>query len=125
MSVARCVLLAALVSIAAGLASIESNTKDDCCLEGRCCSGLEYCCNECDGSCTCSVHGKCHSSIRMTMSAKANMLAYPIRKAAVLAANDDCCLEGRCCSGMEYCCNECDGSCRCSVHGKCNSTRIF
>jgi hypothetical protein len=48
-----------------------------------------------------------------------------IRKAAVLAANDDCCLEGRCCSGMEYCCNECDGSCRCSVHGKCNSTRIF
>ena len=61
----------------------------------------------------------------VTMSAKANMLAYPKKMAAVRAAKDDCCLEGRCCSGMEYCCNECDGSCRCSVHGKCNAIRLF
>lgn len=33
--------------------------EDDCCLNGNCCHGLEYCCNECDGTCTCSVHGKC------------------------------------------------------------------
>jgi hypothetical protein len=124
-SVARIVILASLVAIAAGLATVQISTKDDCCLEGRCCSGMEYCCNECDGSCTCSVHGKCHSSVIMTMSAKANMLAYPKKMAAVLASKEDCCLEGRCCSGMEYCCNECDGSCRCSVHGKCNATRLF
>jgi hypothetical protein len=32
----------------------------DCCLIGRCCSGVEYCCDSCAGTCRCSVHGKCH-----------------------------------------------------------------
>eukprot|EP01028_Stygiella_incarcerata_P000217 TRINITY_DN1029_c5_g1_i1.p1 TRINITY_DN1029_c5_g1~~TRINITY_DN1029_c5_g1_i1.p1 ORF type:complete len:133 (+),score=25.27 TRINITY_DN1029_c5_g1_i1:153-551(+) len=32
---------------------------EDCCWEGNCCHGVEYCCNECDGTCTCSVGGKC------------------------------------------------------------------
>ena len=33
--------------------------------------------------------------------------------------NDDCCLNGDCCHGVEYCCDTCNGSCRCSVNGKC------
>jgi hypothetical protein len=28
---------------------------------GNCCHGVEYCCDECNGSCRCSVGGKCHS----------------------------------------------------------------
>ena len=62
MTLPRVIILASLVAIAAGLASIQTSTKDDCCLEGRCCSGMEYCCNECDGSCRCSVHGKCNAT---------------------------------------------------------------
>jgi len=34
-------------------------TDDDCCLNGDCCHGVEFCCDTCNGSCTCSVHGKC------------------------------------------------------------------
>lgn len=33
--------------------------------------------------------------------------------------NEDCCLNGDCCHGVEYCCDTCNGSCRCSVNGKC------
>lgn len=41
----------------------DTQTSSDCCLDGNCCHGLEYCCNECDGQCVCSVHGKCDSGI--------------------------------------------------------------
>lgn len=37
-----------------------SSVQADCCWNGNCCHGMEYCCNECDGSCTCSVNGKCN-----------------------------------------------------------------
>lgn len=36
------------------------NSTNDCCLDGDCCHGVEYCCDTCDGSCRCSVNGKCH-----------------------------------------------------------------
>jgi len=35
------------------------------------------------------------------------------------SVQDDCCLNGDCCHGVEYCCDTCNGSCRCSVNGKC------
>ena len=38
----------------------NNNSNDDCCLDGNCCHGVEYCCDECYGSCRCSVGGKCH-----------------------------------------------------------------
>jgi len=44
-----------------------------------------------------------------------------ILKAVVSSCGgDDCCLDGDCCHGVEYCCDPCNGSCRCSVGGKCN-----
>lgn len=43
------------------LLNVNNNyTNDDCCLDGNCCHGVEYCCDECYGSCRCSVGGKCH-----------------------------------------------------------------
>jgi len=39
--------------------------------------------------------------------------------AAGQSFGDDCCLSGNCCHGVEYCCDTCNGSCRCSVNGKC------
>ena len=39
--------------------------------------------------------------------------------AAPQPSGDDCCLDGNCCHGVEYCCDTCAGSCRCSVNGKC------
>eukprot|EP00762_Andalucia_godoyi_P008377 ANDGO_07377.mRNA.1 hypothetical protein len=42
------------------------------------------------------------------------------RSAAFPYSDPDCCLDGDCCHGLEYCCTECDGKCRCSVSGKCH-----
>lgn len=41
-------------------ASSKLQAKDDCCLDGNCCHGVEFCCDTCNGSCRCSVSGKCH-----------------------------------------------------------------
>jgi apolipoprotein D and lipocalin family protein len=40
--------------------TLNYNTNDDCCLDGDCCHGVEYCCDTCNGSCRCSVNGKCY-----------------------------------------------------------------
>ena len=41
----------------------EGFTYNECCLDGNCCSGTEFCCTKCDGStrtgCTCSKDLKC------------------------------------------------------------------
>jgi len=39
----------------------EPDPNYDCCLNGDCCHGVEYCCDTCAGSCRCSVNGKCHA----------------------------------------------------------------
>ena len=49
-------------------------------------------------------------------------LAVMAMAASVVRADDDCCLNGDCCHGVEFCCNTCNGTCRCSVHGKCGPT---
>ena len=52
--------LARARSAAINLSEVESHAaKDDCCLNGDCCHGVEYCCDTCAGTCTCSVNGKC------------------------------------------------------------------
>ena len=43
----------------------EPVTYNECCLDGNCCSGTEFCCTKCDGStrtgCVCSKDLKCAS----------------------------------------------------------------
>lgn len=58
---------------------------------------------------------------------RVNTMEYRIRPLKLglpyikhLEGSSDCCLDGNCCHGLEYCCDECDGTCRCSVRGKCN-----
>jgi len=33
--------------------------QSGCCWNGDCCQGMQYCCDDCNGSCTCSVNGQC------------------------------------------------------------------
>lgn len=39
-----------------------TDVQEDCCWNGNCCHGMEYCCTDCSGSCVCSVNGKCQNS---------------------------------------------------------------
>ncbi|MEB3184429.1 MAG: C1 family peptidase [Cyanobacteriota bacterium] len=39
-----------------------SDVQEDCCWNGNCCHGMEYCCTDCSGSCVCSVNGKCQNT---------------------------------------------------------------
>jgi len=57
-------LLVLSVLLASGTAA-PVNATGDCCLGDPhfCCSGVEYCCNTCNGGCTCSQHGKCHDGV--------------------------------------------------------------
>jgi hypothetical protein len=112
------VALAALVATAAAFALHSNKLTGDCCLDGNCCHGVEYCCDTCDGSCRCSVGGKCHAEGSL-QAPKQGAVAIP--KNETVKAKDDCCLDGNCCHGVEYCCDTCDGSCRCSVGGKCHA----
>jgi len=65
-----------------------------------------------------TVLNKNHERRVNTMIHKLRPINNVYIKPAVVS--EDCCLDGNCCHGLEYCCDECDGTCRCSVHGKCS-----
>ncbi len=48
-----------LFAAAVAWASLATASAQDCCLNGDCCHGVEYCCDTCNGNCRCSVGGSC------------------------------------------------------------------
>ena len=47
------------VLVAISIVCTVGYAQGGCCWNGDCCQGVEFCCDDCNGSCTCSVNGKC------------------------------------------------------------------
>ena len=66
------------------LAGLNMTVKEDCCWNGNCCHGVEYCCNECDGTCTCSKGGKCSQKAAQKRVAKGSCFFIVVVRYAVV-----------------------------------------
>ena len=84
----------------------------------------EFCCGICRIThvcpAGCSVNGICPKPEPKEKAGVAAKAAAQVTGASSSSGFSGCCWNGDCCVGVEFCCDDCNGSCTCSVNGKCS-----